>query len=167
MKNKKGFSLMELLIVVIIIAGFAALTYPSYVISIERSRVSEAINLLGTIQATQQKNFMSYESYGLKFKDINDFTPAIEDFDPEQSSFYTEYYKYELGDAASILANEGKVTATRVDKSHNNLDKGYSLEARYNERFVRCNFTNDEGEKICASVTDKDKDDSENYYPIY
>ena len=64
MKNKKGFSLMELLIVVIIIAGFAALTYPSYVVSIERARVSEAVNLLGTIQAAQQKNYMSYEEYG-------------------------------------------------------------------------------------------------------
>lgn len=167
MKNKKGFSLMELLIVVIIIAGFAALTYPSYVISIERSRVSEAVNLLGTIQATQQKNFMSYEEYGLKFKDINDFTPAIEDFDPEKNFFFTEYFKYQLSDAASILANEGKATATRVNKSHDAVDKGYSLEARYKERFVRCVFTNDDGEKICASLTDKDKDETEDYYPIY
>jgi len=166
MKNKKGFSLMELLIVVIIIAGFAALTYPSYVVSIERARVSEAVNLLGTIQAAQQKNFMSYEEYGLKFKDINDFTPAIEDFDPEKNFFYTEYFKYELDDL-STSQDGHKATATRVNKSHEELEKGYSLEARYKENFVRCNFTNDDGEKICSSLTDKEKDSTSDFYPIY
>lgn len=168
MKNKKGFSLMELLIVVIIISGFAALTYPSYVIAIERSRVSEAVNMLATIQAAQQKNFMSYESYAPTFREINDFTPAIEDFDPTENFFYTEYYRYDMSPVIISEASKNpKVTATRVDKSHNVLDKGYSLEAYYKENFVRCIYTNDDGDKICSALTDKSPNTTDNYYPIY
>ena len=158
--NKKGFSLMELLIVVIIITGFAAFVYPSFVSSLEHSRASEAVNMLGTIQALQQKNFVTYESYALKFQDINDFTPTIKGFNPDTTFFYSEYFKYELGGTGV-----NKVSATRVDKNHNTLDKGYSFEAKYAEDFIRCNFSNDNGERVCASLTDKNKSGS--MYPIY
>lgn len=161
--NKKGFSLTELLVVVIIIAGFAALTYPSYVVAIERSRVSEAVHMLATIQAAQQKHFMSYEEYGYKFRDINDFTPAAEGFSPDTDNFFTEYYKYQLDKDGSKTP---KVTAIRVDKNHTELNKGYNLQALYKENFVRCVFSTQDGEKICASLTDKDSVDN-NYYPIY
>ena len=76
--NKKGFTLMELLVVVVIIAGFAAVTYPSYKSSIERARASEAVTMVGTIQASQQKHFINYESYGTTFQDINDFETVLQ-----------------------------------------------------------------------------------------
>ena len=153
--NKNGFTLMELLIVVIIIAGFAAVTYPSYVSSIERARASEAVNMLGTIQAAQQKHFVNYESYGTNFSDINDFEPAIDNFDPNLGQFNTKYFTYSL-------TKDNNATATRIEPG-----KGYSFTAFYSEAFIRCNVLNDseKGEKVCSSLTDKEKVD--NYYPIY
>jgi len=152
MNNKKGFSLMELLIVVIIIAGFAAMTYPSYLDSIERARASEAVQMLGVIQAAQQKHYVQYEEYATKFSDINDFVPAIENFDSNQNNFNTEYFYYELkdGDLATADRTPGK---------------GYTFQANYTDDFIRCIFNNDEGEKVCSSLTDKEKKDG--YYPIY
>ena len=159
--NKKGFTLMELLIVVVIITGFAAMTYPAYKSSIERARASEAVTMLGAIQAAQQKHFVNYESYGTTFRDINDFEPAIKDFDASQSSFFTDYFKYELSSDDS----KNRVTATRVDSNHAPLNKGYNLVAFYDDSFIRCNVTNDEGDKVCSSLTDKEK--IENHYRIF
>ncbi len=155
--NKNGFTLMELLIVVIIIAGFAAVTYPSYTSSIERARVSEAVTMLGTIQAAQAKHFVNYEEYGTVFRDINDFEPAIENFNPNLKSFDTEYFTYTLN-------NDNTATATRIGGN-----KGYSLTANYTEDFIRCNVLNNskEGDKVCSSLTDQNKVESGSYYPIY
>jgi prepilin-type N-terminal cleavage/methylation domain-containing protein len=152
MKKKNGFTLMELLIVVIIIAGFAGFAYPSYVESLERARASEAVQMLGTIQAAQQKHYVNYETYAEQFVDLSDFTPTIKDFDPNTYVFHTEYFKYEL--------REGCATAERIG-----VDKGYGFHAYYNEDFIRCLFTTTSGEKICSSLTDKEKVDK--YYPIY
>jgi len=161
--NKKGFTLMEVLIVVVIIAGLAAVTYPSYKSSIERARASEAVTMLGAIQAAQEKHFVNYEEYGQDFRDINDFEPAINGFDPSKTFFYTEYFKYSL--ATGENANPYAI-AQRVNSSHASVNKGYELIAYYNEAFIRCRVLSgsEDGEKVCSSLTDKEKFDD--FYPI-
>lgn len=156
--NKKGFTLMELLVVVIIIATFAAMTYPSFRSSIERARASEAVHMIGAIQAAQQKHFVNYEVYGTDFRDINDFKPAVANFDPAQTSFSTDYFTYQMNSGSN------SVVATR--NGAGGLSNGYSLIGFYNEEFIRCQVSNNNGEKVCASLTDRDKVD-DTYYPIF
>ena len=162
--NKKGFTLMELLIVVVIIAGFAALTYPSYRSSIERARASEAVNMLGTIQAAQQKHFVNYEEYGTKFSDINDFEPGIKNFNPNATSFDTEYFRYDI---SRVEGMRPLASADRINSHGETLAVGYRLVAMYKEDFIRCVILNnsEEGIKVCSSLTDRERDS--NYYPIY
>ena len=163
--NKKGFTLMELLIVVVIIAGLAAVTYPSYKSNLERARASEAVNIIGTIQAAQQKHFINYEEYGTIFRDINDFEPAINNFNPNSNTFDTEYFRYTL----RATARNSDVIAQRIDDESNLVNKGYNLTGVFTESFIRCNFTNDDGEKVCSSLTDRNavSTDSGKYYPIF
>ena len=158
--NKKGFTLMELLIVVVLISGFAAMTYPSYKISLERARASEAVSMVGAIKAAEEKHFVSYEEYGSTYHDINDFEPGIENanFDPNSSSFNTEYFRY------TIVAGQKKVQASRI-KNGVMINKGYRIDGFFEERFIRCVVTNNDGDKVCTSLTDKDK--VGDYYPIF
>ncbi len=161
--NKKGFTLMELLIVVVIIAGMAAITYPSYRSTLERARASEAVNMIGAIQAAQQKHLVNYEEYGATFQDINDFEPSISNFDPTSDNFDTEYFRYTI--TRTMVAPS--VTAERIDKQGNVINKGYKLLGIYSADHIRCIVLNnsEEGEKVCSSLTDRDK--IEDYYPIY
>ena len=161
--NKKGFTLMEVLIVVIIIAGLAAVAYPSYRTTVERARASEAVTMLGTIQAAQEKHFVNYEEYGQNFNDINDFVPAINGFDPSKDFFFTEYFKYTLSENDALKEH---AKAERVDKNHNIINKGYELVASYNDNFIMCRVLNnsEDGDKVCSSLTDKNK--IGDFYPI-
>ncbi|MRI33713.1 hypothetical protein EOPP23_12020 [Endozoicomonas sp. OPT23] len=62
-KYMKGFSLIELMIVVAIIAIISAIAIPSYTDYVTRSRRSEAIATLLQIMAQQERNFTEQLTY--------------------------------------------------------------------------------------------------------
>jgi prepilin-type N-terminal cleavage/methylation domain-containing protein len=65
MKNQKGFSLVELLVVVIIIAIIAAIAIPSLLASRRAANESSAANNMRTINSAQQTYFsLNANTYG-------------------------------------------------------------------------------------------------------
>ena len=168
--NKKGFTLMELLIVVIMISGLVAVAYPSYISSIERARASEAVNMLGAIKAAQEKNFIMYDNYAETFREIRDFSPAISSdpddenhFNLNSNSFKTEYFEYTMRNDGTSEDDKFYAEAIRITPQGNNAGKGYSFTASYRNDFISCNSTTTEGEKICSSLTDQPKQDDGSY----
>ena len=67
MKNKKGFSLSEMMVVVLILAGLAAIAYPSYTKSIMKARVAEALSLSEIVREAQQRSLALNGSYFSNF----------------------------------------------------------------------------------------------------
>ena len=64
MKNKKGFTLIELMIVVAIIGILAAIAIPDFLKFQARAKQSEAKGNLGAIFTTQVAYFGEYNTYG-------------------------------------------------------------------------------------------------------
>jgi len=67
-KRKAGFTLLELLMVVIIIAILASLALPQYLRTVAKARRSEALNVLATIRSAE----MRYQAQSGQFS--SDFT---------------------------------------------------------------------------------------------
>ena len=63
MLNKKGFTLMELMVVVIIMAALAGIAYPVYTKSINKSRLAEALSLVEIVREAQLRNRVIKNAY--------------------------------------------------------------------------------------------------------
>ena len=61
--NQSGFTLLELLMVVIIIAILAAIAVPSYFRTAERSRAAEALQVLASIRGAQLRYYAQNGAY--------------------------------------------------------------------------------------------------------
>ena len=83
MKKKSGFTLLELLIVIIILGILAALALPQYLRTIEKGRSSEAIIHLGMIRIAEINYYAEHRIYtdnfdALDIDDPNDLpTPPV------------------------------------------------------------------------------------------
>ena len=63
MKNKKGFTLVEMMVVVLIIAGLAAIAYPTYTKAVMKARIAEALSLSEIVREAQQRSLALNGAY--------------------------------------------------------------------------------------------------------
>ena len=62
-RNSKGFTLVELAVVIVIISVLAAFAVPRFRDAVERSKASEAFNYLSAIQTAQERFHSRHGTY--------------------------------------------------------------------------------------------------------
>lgn len=75
-RNIKGFSLIEVMIVVAIIGILAAVAYPSYASYIVRSNRAAAQSYMMEVSALQQRYLLDTRSYATSMSDLDTTVPA-------------------------------------------------------------------------------------------
>jgi len=68
----KGFTLIELLVVVLIIGILASIALPQYTKAVERSRMAEAVQILGDLATAQSIFYMQHNAFADGLDDLND-----------------------------------------------------------------------------------------------
>ena len=67
----KGFTLIELLVVVLIIGILASIALPQYTKAVERSRMAEAVQILGDLATAQSIFYMQHNAFADGLDDLN------------------------------------------------------------------------------------------------
>lgn len=115
LKGARGFTLLELLMVVVIIAILSSIAIPQYIRTVERARMSEALSMLGQLHAAQVRMKAERGSYS------TDVTLKELDVDPADV-IGVSYYTF-AGNAAGF-----PITATRNGVGNvGNCKPGYIL----------------------------------------
>ena len=108
-QHRGGFTLLELLMVVIIIAILAAMALPQYVKVAEKSRATEAYNILGAIRSAENR----YRAQSPN----NDYTGTLADLDVEIPATFQDWNTPDLtnitGNAGAGVPSKGFVTMAR------------------------------------------------------
>jgi prepilin-type N-terminal cleavage/methylation domain-containing protein len=102
-KLEKGFTLIELVVVIVIIGILASVALPMFNNVVERSRTAEALANLKTILESQKRRAVEYNSFTTAFAslDINVTNPA-------------KYYTFTLITATYNGGNTNEVLARAV-----------------------------------------------------
>ncbi|MFA6584502.1 MAG: prepilin-type N-terminal cleavage/methylation domain-containing protein [Elusimicrobiaceae bacterium] len=98
MMNKKGFTLVELAVVIVIIGVLAAFGVPRFREAVERSKAGEAFNYLGAVRSSQERYHSRQGEYAdnVSKLDINFPNPkyfSIGEMTSAQADWSTTLYR--------------------------------------------------------------------------
>ena len=153
--NNKGFTLIELLVVVLILGILAAMAMPQYFKAVERSRMTEAVNLLSNISSAQQRKYLQINKYAEDYRGL--------DVAPAGATGAVYYTKGTVTDGkggngfgvtlAGTTYTDGHATATREadgEPGNAGLNYQYELVRYYASDLTQCNAAKPNGQALCA-----------------
>ncbi len=161
-KNNKGFTLIEMLVVVLIIGILAGIALPQYTNAVRKARVAEAQIILRAIVDATDRYYLA----------TGELTSDIDDLDIEVS---TESKNWEFVIDDCLCDSEGLCgcVVDAVPQSENgyritywsvNYDRGNDNSGFWGN--FTCDAYNDNGHKICKSLGGQLIDGYEEFYKI-
>lgn len=109
-RNDKGFTLIELMMVIAIIGILAAIAIPNYTEYLARSKRSEGLSLLSEVAARQERFYAQNNSYVTSNADLTKL--AIRNTANNKITSENGYYEVTV----SSLGNDGGYTLTATQK---------------------------------------------------
>lgn len=100
-KHKKGFTLLEHLVVVLILAVLTAIAVPTYNKVMRRSRVADGLNMLDVLASAQNKYFITHGSYANNLNDLN--TPIKSSHFANNNNIVTTNFTYQKDEGNSCI----------------------------------------------------------------
>lgn len=102
--NKKGFTLIEVIIVIIVIAVLSAVSIPKYTGAVERSKAAEGTYILGTLLSAQERYFLENSAFTSTLTDLDVTIPT-----PKYFATPTVYSTCSASDQCATIVRSGNL----------------------------------------------------------
>ena len=106
--NKKGFTLIEILVVVLILGILASIVVPIYTKSVEKTRLSEALLVMNTVTKDQQKYYLQNNNYAQEFDNLDTKLIDKDGQKAQNKSYKSKFYNYELTNSGILSQRNNK-----------------------------------------------------------
>ena len=101
--SHRGFSLVELIIVIVIIGVLAMIAVPQYGKIVEKSRITEAVVAMNALRGAQLRYMAEYDAYAATASSIDTDIPASKYFCDTADSPCTTTYGFETGSPKTLV----------------------------------------------------------------
>lgn len=97
MKRDRGFTLIELVVVIIIVGILASMGFTQYTKMVEKGRTTEAKSILGSLRTAQRSRYL----------EVGEYTAGIVNLPVEAPTACTDthYYSYTCAETGTCTAN--------------------------------------------------------------
>ena len=151
MSKKKGFTLIEMLVVVLIIGILAAIAFPKYQLAVLRSRYTQLMVMGDAIHRAQDAYYLAHGKYSLKINDLDITIPGDCTLTNNGGAVSCPKFSCVVNDGAPFAETLGSAYCTmRIDGSKTIYYMTSSLR-RNTKRKCAVSSANDLGKKVCES----------------
>ena len=134
MRFARGFTLIELMITVAVIAVLSAIALPSYTDYITRSKLTEAHSVLADLRVKMEQRFQDARSYaagpcaptGANAQQVKYFQFSCPAGEPTANTFVIQAVGLQDLTGITFTVNESNVRTTVVTAATKMADKGYT-----------------------------------------
>jgi len=153
--NKSGFTLVEVLIVVVIVAILSSIALPQYTRSVERARATEAMSMIKNLDDAVYAYAAGHQgdavdpcaatgTAALQFSKLAITLPVSND---AANSVTLKNFKYDLQGASNVVIPGTNCKGTLATRQNGN---GYDY-------YIWRNYSSSKSGLYCASATDNEK----------
>ncbi len=138
-------TLLEVMVVVLLIAGLASMAYPSFLTSVEKGKALEAIRVVSHAVAAQRQYYEENESYATAFPDLA-FDITGKNVSVSGGTATTDNFTYTLGESSVIASHKAGSSYT------------YTITGNYTDDSLICTpgAQSNNDKKICSTLGKQD-----------
>ena len=152
---RSGFTLVELLVVVLIIGILAAVAVPQYQVAVSKSRVVSFLPVMHSVLNAQAVYHLANDTYTDDMDDLDvNFAYTLKE--DEDTSGWGKFRSYTIGDKDIVLYTDKHVVVGKVEDIYLNMYGG-------NDAYTQCYSQEAKGEKVCKALGTFEKTSSGGY----
>ncbi len=151
MSKRKGFTLIEMLVVVLIIAVLAAIAFPKYQLAVLKTRYTQLMVLANALHKAQDAYYLATGKYALKINDLDITIPGDCTLSDSGGTLYCPKFKCIVYDGWVHSETLGSVYCTMPIQGNQAIYYMLVQLRRNTKRYCMVTPNSDLGKKVCES----------------